>query len=68
MNDERYKQLMQQVGLPESQSLLGALQQAVMEATLAEREACAKACDELDTYDEFDPGSSYAEAIRARTV
>ncbi len=31
MKDERYKELMEQVGLPESQSLLVALQQAVNE-------------------------------------
>jgi len=42
LTDERYKQLMEDVGMPNSRSLLQALKQAVMEATLAEREACAK--------------------------
>ena len=42
LTDERYKQLMEDVGMPNSRSLLQALKQAVMEATLVEREACAK--------------------------
>jgi hypothetical protein len=33
---------------------------------LAEREACAKVCDELLMWNEDDPGSSAAKAIRAR--
>jgi hypothetical protein len=32
----------------------------------AEREACAKVCEELDAWNEDDPGSSAAAAIRAR--
>ena len=32
----------------------------------AEREACAKLCEELDAWNEDDPGSSAAAAIRAR--
>jgi len=32
----------------------------------AEREACAKVCEELDAWNEDDPGSSAATAIRAR--
>jgi hypothetical protein len=31
-----------------------------------EREACAKVCDELLMWNEDDPGSSAAKAIRAR--
>ncbi len=38
LTDERYKQLMESVGMPNSRSLLQALKQAVMEATLKERE------------------------------
>ena len=41
MRDDRYKDLMQQVGIPDSQSLLAALQQAVNEATQEERKRCA---------------------------
>ncbi len=33
---------------------------------LAEREACAKVCEGLDGWNENDPGSSAAAAIRAR--
>lgn len=33
---------------------------------LAEREACAKVCEDLDAWSEDDPGSSAAKAIRAR--
>ena len=36
-------------------------------ATLAEREACAKVCEELIACDEYDPGESFAEAIRNRS-
>jgi hypothetical protein len=32
----------------------------------AEREACAKVCEELNAWNEDDPGSSAAAAIRAR--
>lgn len=39
----------------------------VRKAVLAEREACAKACEELDAWSEDDPGSSAATAIRARS-
>ena len=31
-----------------------------------EREECAKVCEELDAWNEDDPGSSAAAAIRAR--
>ena len=37
MKEERYKELMAQVGMPDSRSLLQVLKQAVMEATLEER-------------------------------
>ena len=36
-------------------------------ATLVEREACAKVCEELMACDEDDPGESFAEAIRIRS-
>ena len=36
-------------------------------AVLEEREACAKVCEELDSYIEDDPGESYADAIRMRS-
>ena len=36
-------------------------------AVLAEREACAKVCEDLDAWNMDDPGSTAAEAIRART-
>ena len=38
LSDERYKQLMALVGMPNSNNLLAALQQCAMEATLNERE------------------------------
>lgn len=31
-----------------------------------EREQCAKVCEDLDAWNEYDPGSSAAMAIRAR--
>lgn len=45
MKDERYKYLMKSVGMPNSKSLLRALRQAVLEATIEERERCAKICE-----------------------
>ena len=35
-------------------------------AVAAEREACAKVCEDLPAFDMDDPGSSAAKAIRAR--
>jgi uncharacterized UBP type Zn finger protein len=49
LTDERYKQLMEQVGMPNSRSLLQALQQAVMEAELAERQKFRDNLHELKT-------------------
>lgn len=43
LTDERYKQLMEDVGLPNSRSLLQALKQCAMEAALSERAVLAKA-------------------------
>lgn len=43
LTDERYKQLMNDVGLPNSRSLLQALKQCAMEAALSERAVMAKA-------------------------
>lgn len=45
LTDERYKQLMESVGMPNRRSLLHALQQCAIESALVEREACAKLCD-----------------------
>ena len=45
LTDERYKQLMEKVGMPNSTSLLQALRQAAMEGALYEREECAKLLD-----------------------
>lgn len=33
----------------------------------AEREACAKVCEDLSAYQEYDPGESFAAAIRMRS-
>jgi len=43
LSDERYKKLMEDVGLPNSKSLLQALKQCAMEAVLNERAVLAKA-------------------------
>lgn len=48
LTDERYKQLMEDVGMPNNRSLLQVLKQAVMEATLAERERCAMVCEKVE--------------------
>ena len=47
ITDERLKQLMEQVGMPDSRSLLQALRQCDMEARIDEREKCTlKAIDD----------------------
>ncbi len=38
----------------------------LMQEVANEREACAKVCEELNAWNEDDPGSSAAAAIRAR--
>ncbi len=35
-----------------------------LEAVLAERERCARLCEELSAFDMYDPGQTYADAIR----
>lgn len=45
ITDERYQQLMSSIGMSNSISLLQVLKQCAMEATLIEREACSKLCD-----------------------
>jgi len=47
LTDERFKELMYDVGLPHSRSLHQALRQCATEAALEEREACARACEGL---------------------
>ena len=43
------------------------IEERIAEAILAEREACAKVCDDIhDEHEAKDVFSSYAEAIRAR--
>lgn len=59
MTEERYKELMAQVGMPQSQSLLRALQQAVMEATLEERERCARIAENPATVLMTDGAKTY---------
>ena len=39
---------------------------AIDTAILAEREACAKVCEDLDAWDMDDPASTAAKAIRSR--
>ena len=47
LKDERYKQLMEGVGLPNSRSLLQALKQCAMEAVLSERAVLKKLGEQL---------------------
>lgn len=66
LTDERYKQLMESVGMPNSSSLLLVLQQCAMEAALTERAACAKLCDN-NAFDYTREGAEVCAAeIRAR--
>jgi len=66
LTNERYKQLMEHIGAPNSRSLLQALKQVAMEATLKEREACAAICDK-NACDYTKEGAEVCAAeIRAR--
>jgi len=49
-----------------TEALLQELDWQIAERIAAEREACAKVCEELLMWNEDDPGSSAAKAIRAR--
>lgn len=72
MTDERYKKIMADLGMPNSQSLLVALKQVANEAgqecVEEEREACARLCESL-----YGPryywgdGTAFAKAIRERS-
>ena len=48
LSDNRYKQLMKQVGMPNSRSLLQVLEQVATEAALLEREECAKIAERYE--------------------
>lgn len=72
LTDKRYKQLMASVGMPNSISLLKALQQCAMESAFAEREACATLCDTVVhdrglIYDARCAAQACAASIRSRT-
>jgi len=66
VSDERYKQLMKNVGMPDSISLLQALQQCAMEATLAEREACALIAEKYEPDEKQDYITYASRDIRNR--
>lgn len=66
LTDERYKQLMEDVGMPNSRSLLQALKQAAMEAALKERQACAALCDNNSCDYTREGAEVCAAEIRAR--
>lgn len=67
LSDARYKELMQQVGLPDSRTLLQTLKQCANEAARVERECCAYIAESFEP-DEKSPGVDYASTqIRART-
>ena len=69
LSDERYKQLMESVGMPNSNSLLTALQQCAMEATLIERYGLDKRKQpqiEYEKYPEME-GKTFLLLALART-
>ena len=69
ITDERLKEVMREVGMPDSISLYQALRQCDMEATLAERERCARVCESFGGngpgYIDDDWARMCAAAIRA---
>jgi hypothetical protein len=46
---------------------VGQVIEEIQAAVLAEREACAKLCEDLDAWNMDDPSSTAAKAIRARS-
>ncbi len=68
LTDERYKQLMADVGMPNSISLLQALKQAAMEATLKEREACATLCENVRDYTKESAGPLHKAMEHTGTI
>jgi len=65
LTDERYKQLMENVGMPNSRSLLQALKQSVMEAEIAERERIAKWL-EVQRNETPATGEEFSTALRSK--
>jgi len=67
ITDDRYRELMALAGMSDSRSLLQALQQCAMDATLAERDACAALCERLgsDYLGEGRPASEAALLVAA---
>lgn len=65
LSDERYKKLMEYVGLPNSRSLLQALKQCAMEAVLNERAVLAKA-SLIDHWAFKNPGAADQYKCEAR--
>jgi len=73
LTDERLKELMQQVGMPDSRSLMNALKQCDMEAAIKERDRCAALCKHLADCEEntgdYRAGASWCyEIIMARNT
>ncbi len=66
MDDERYKAIMAALGMPNSRSLLQALQQVAnevaQETQAAERERCARLCDDMVLYTGYDCATAIRRA------
>lgn len=54
LTELQYKRLMEDVGLPNSRSLLKAFQHCAMEVTLLERERCAKIAEKYEPDEKSD--------------
>jgi hypothetical protein len=66
ISEERCKELMSDAGMPNSRSLLQALQQCAMEAALAEREECAKIAEKYEPDEKPDYVTYASRDIRSR--
>ena len=76
MTQDEIIEMAKQAGIEEAYSLKhnqylvrfkdGSLEAFAKLVAEAEREACAKACEDLDAWSMDDPGSTAAKAIRAR--
>ena len=66
MNREEITRMAQEAGFVGMDGEHGGLRRFAALVASAEREACAKVCEDLDAWNMDDPASTAAKAIRAR--
>lgn len=67
LSDDRFKEIMEDVGMRDSLSLYTALRSCAREAVRIEREACAKIAEKYEPDEKPDGAECASKEIRART-